>query len=187
MTNNSLSFRPASVDDFEGCLAIDHSYNTRQVWQLSVTDRDDVKQVRFQTVKLPKETAVSYPYAGEALMQRWCACDWFMVGAENTIEPEQNGRLQAYMTAAVEKLTPTAWIYDMAVAPQFRRQGYGSHLIAAAANWARQKQAKQLMVALPMKNDPAMKFFRESGFNYCGYNETTYRTKDISLFFSVKL
>ncbi|MBE2223111.1 MAG: GNAT family N-acetyltransferase [Anaerolineae bacterium] len=180
MNDQLFRFRPASVDDFEGCLAIDHSYQTRQVWQLHVTELDNVKQVRFQTVKLPKETAVSYPYADEALVQRWCASEWFMVG-------ECKGSLQAYITAAVEKLTPTAWIYDMVVAPEYRHQGHGSDLVALAANWARQQKAQQLMVALPMKNDPAMRFFRKSGFTFCGYNETSYRTKDISLFFSVKL
>lgn len=175
-----LRFRPASVDDFEGCLAIDHSYQTRRVWQLNLTERDNVRQVRFQTVKLPKETAVSSPYADEELVQRWCACDWFMVG-------ESNDGIQAYITAATEKLTPTAWIYDMAVAPQYRRQGIGSQLLALATDWARQQKAEQLMIALSMKNDPAMRFLRKSGFGFCGYNETTYRTKDISLFFSVKL
>ena len=175
-----LHFRPASVDDFEGCLAIDHSYQTRRVWQLSVSEQENAKKVRFQTLKLPKETAVSSPYSDEELVQRWCACDWFLVG-------EHKGSLQAYITAAIEKLTPTAWIYDMAVAPDHRRQGYGSQMIAAASTWASQQKAEQLMVALPMKNDPAMTFFRKSGFSFCGYNETTYRTKDISLFFSVKL
>jgi GNAT superfamily N-acetyltransferase len=180
MNEQMIHFRPASVDDFEGCLAIDHSYRTRRVWQLNVTERDGSKQVRFQTVKLPKETAVSYPYADEELVQRWCACEWFMVG-------ESNGRLHTYLTAATEKLTPTAWIYDMVVAPEYRRQGHGSHLLSLAVNWAKQQNAQQLMVALPMKNDPAMTFFRKSGFSFCGYNETTYRTKDISLFFSMKL
>lgn len=178
--NQILHFRPASEDDFTGCLAIDHSYQIRRVWQLSVTEQDTAKQVRFQTLKLPKETAVSYPYNNEELVQRWCASDWFLVG-------EHKGSLQAYITAGVEKLTPTAWIYDMVVAPDYRHQGYGSHMITAAATWANQQKAQQLMVALPMKNDPAMTFFRKSGFSFCGYNETTYRTKDISLFFSVKL
>jgi GNAT superfamily N-acetyltransferase len=180
MSHQNLRFRPASEDDFEGCLAIDHSYRTRQVWQLNVTELDNVRQVRFQTIKLPKETAVSYPYADQELVQRWCTSDWFMVGESNTGN-------QAYITAATEKLTPTAWIYDMAVTPEFRQQGNGSHMVALAANWARKQKAEQLMVALSMKNDPAMAFFRQSGFRFCGYNETTYRTKDISLFFSVKL
>jgi len=180
MDHQELHFRSASVDDFEACLAIDHHYRTRRVWQLNVTERDEVRQVRFQTIKLPKETAVSYPYSDEELVQRWCACEWFMVG-------EHNGRLQAYITAATEKLTPTAWIYDMVVAPEQRQQGHGSHMIALATNWARRQKAEQLMVALPMKNDPAMNFFRKSGFSFCGYNETSFRTKDISLFFSTKL
>lgn len=180
MDKQTLHFRPASEDDFEGCLTIDHNYHIRRVWQLSVTEQDNAKQIRFQTVKLPQETAVSYPYAAEELVQRWCACEWFWVG-------EANGRLQAYITAATEKLTPTAWVYDMAVAPEYRHQGHGSHMLALAANWARQQKAHQLMISLPMKNDPAMCFLRKRGFSFCGYNETSYKTKDISLIFSEKL
>lgn len=178
--NDTLYFRPASVDDFEECLTIDHSYETRQIWQLNVMERDRTKQIRLQTVKLPQETAVSYPYAGKELVQRWCACEWFMVG-------ETNGRLHAYITAAMEKLTPTAWIFDMVVAPGYRKQRYGSHMVALAEDWARRQRAQQLIVAISTKNDPAMSFFRKSGFSFCGYNETSYRTKDISLFFSVNL
>jgi ribosomal protein S18 acetylase RimI-like enzyme len=139
-------------------------------------------------VKLPQETAVSYPYAAEELVQRWCACEWFWVGEVNdSAEHGQSSRIQAYITAATEKLTPTAWIYDIAVAPEYRHQGYGSYMITLASNWARQQKAQQLMLALPMKNDPAMCFLRKGGFSFCGYNETSYKTKDISLFFSVKL
>ncbi len=179
-THRALRFRPASIDDFEACLVIDHRYKTRQVWQLNVTERSNTKQVRFQTVTLPRETAVLYPYDGEELAQRWCASEWFMVG-------EDNDRLQAYITGAMEKLTPTAWIYDMVVDVSFRRFGYGTHMVDLAANWARQQNAQQLMVAISTKNDPAMSFFRKNGFNFCGYNETAYRTKDISLLFSMKL
>lgn len=176
----ALAFRPASVDDFEGCLAIDHSFETDRVWQLSVSDGEAAKQAKFQMVKLPEKKVVAYPYTGEKLVQRWCASEWFMVA-------EENGRLQAYITAATEKLTPTAWIFDMVVAPSFRRQGYGSHMLALAAEWARQQNAQQLMTAIATKNHPAMNFVKQHGFNFCGYNEAAYQSREISLFFSMKL
>jgi GNAT superfamily N-acetyltransferase len=175
-----LHFRPATIDDFEACLDIDHSYKTSRVWQLAVSERGEMKQARFQAVKLPRETAVPYPHAPEELVRRWLACEWFLVG-------EEDGRILAYITAATEKLTPTAWIYDTAVAPEQRRQGIGSDLLAAAARWAKEQEAAHLMVALPMKNDPAMAFLRKGGFNFCGYNEAAYQTGGIALYFSRKL
>ena len=175
-----LHFRPASEDDFAQCLALDHSYETERIWQLSVSEKADARQISFQVVRLPQKKQVPYPYAGDALVQRWCACEWFWVA-------EENGRLQAYITAAIEKLTAAAWIYDMVVAPAYRRQGYGSHMLALAAAWAKEQQAQQLLAAVATKNDPAMNFFRHNGFNFCGYNEASYRIKDISLFFSGKV
>jgi hypothetical protein len=38
-----------------------------------------------------------------------------------------------------------------------------------------------------MKNDPALTFLRQGGFNFCGYNEAAYQTGDIALYFSTKL
>jgi GNAT superfamily N-acetyltransferase len=57
--------------------------------------------------------------------------------------------LLAYITAATEKLAPTAWIYDMAVDPKQRRKGTGANLLAAAGRWAKAQGAAQLMIALP--------------------------------------
>jgi GNAT superfamily N-acetyltransferase len=175
-----LHFRPATIDDFEECLALDHSYKTKRVWQLAISERGEMKQARFQAVKLPRETAVPYPHAPEELVRRWLACEWFLVG-------EENGRIHAYITTATEKLTPAAWIYDMAVAPKQRRNGTGGDLLAAASQWAREQKAAHLMVALPMKNDPAMTFLHRAGFNFCGYNEAAYQTGGIALYFSKKL
>ncbi len=183
-----LTFRPASEDDFEGCLAIDHSFETDRVWQMSVSEGTAAKQIQFQMVKLPQKKLVVYPYAAGRLVQRWCASEWFLVGEANAnVEAGRSSRLQAYITAATEKITATAWIFDMVVAPDYRRQGYGSHMLALAGEWARQQNAQQLITAVATQNHPAMNFVQRHGFNFCGYNEAAYQSREISLFFSLKL
>lgn len=180
MKTEELIFRPASVDDFAQCLAIDHSYQTHRIWQMSVNQQAEAIGVRFQTLKLPKAATIPYPFDREELPKRWWEAHWFLVG-------EQQERIQAYVTVTIETLRPVAWINDLAVAPTFRRQGHGSQLIAAAARWVKEENGRHLMIALPMKNDPAMTFLRQNGFSFCGYNEAHLKQQDINLYFSLRL
>ncbi|MBK8989120.1 MAG: GNAT family N-acetyltransferase [Chloroflexi bacterium] len=185
MKTCQLSFRPAAVEDFVACLAIDHSYQTNRIWQMVVSQPPanqpiETIGVRFQTLRLPKTTTIPYPHDQEELPKRWWRADWFLVG-------EQQEQIHAYATATLEALRPAAWISDLAVAPSQRRQGHGSQLIAAAVHWARQENIRHLLAALPMKNDPAMTFLRKNGFFFCGYNEAHFKQHDIELYFCLKL
>jgi len=175
-----LTYRPAAVADFDQCLAIDHSYQTQRIWQMAINQSAEAIGVRFQTLRLPKSTTIPYPYNTEELPKRWWEAHWFLVG-------EYQEKIQAYVTATLETLRPVVWINDLVVAPPLRRQGNGSQLVAAAAQWARQENGRFLMAALPTKNDPAISFLRKNGFSFCGYNEAQYQQRDIDLYFSAKL
>jgi len=180
MKRIELTYRPAAVEDFAQCLAIDHSYQTQRIWQMFVNQQADSIGIRFQTLRLPKTTTIPYPHSAETLPKRWWEAHWFLVG-------EQQEKIQAYVTVTVETLRPVAWINDLVVAPPLRRQGHGSQLLAAAGQWAREESARYLMVALPTKNDPAITFLRKNGFSFCGYNEAHYQQQDIDLYFNTKL
>lgn len=175
-----LTYRPAAVEDFDQCLAIDHSYETQRIWQMVINQKPEAIGVRFQTLKLPGTTTIPYPYDQAELPKRWWEAHWFLVGEHQT-------KIQAYVTATLEALRPVAWINDLVVAPHARRLGHGSHLLAAAGQWARQENAHFIMTALPMKNDPAITFLRKNGFSFCGYNEAHYKRQDIDLYFGAKL
>ncbi len=180
MKTNELSYRSAEIEDFDQCLAIDHSYQTNRIWQMNINQQPETINLRFQTLRLPQTTSIPYPYDQEELPKRWWEAHWFLVG-------EHQAKIQAYVTATCETLRPIVWINDLAVAPDFRLHGHGSHLIDAARGWAKQENARHLMVAIPMKNDPAITFLRKNGFNFCGYNEVHIKQRDIDLYFSAKL
>ncbi|MCA9875358.1 MAG: GNAT family N-acetyltransferase [Anaerolineales bacterium] len=180
MKQPELTYRSAAIADFDQCLAIDHSYETQRIWQMTINQKPEAIGVRFQPLRLPQTTTIAYPYDREELPKRWWEAHWFLVG-------EQQSKIEAYATSVLEALRPVAWVQDLAVAPALRRRGYGSELLSAAAQWAKQEEARFLMVAVPMKNDPAMIFLRKNGFTFCGYNEAQYKQRDIDLYFSMKL
>ena len=175
-----LTYRPALVEDFPACLALDHSYQTNRVWQMRLTPGSEAIRVHFQVARLPQNATIPYPYDAEELRKRWWEAHWFLVG-------EQAGEVRAYVTATLETLRPIAWVGDLAVAPRSRRQGHGSDLLAAAAAWAKGEGSAYLLTAVSLKNDPAMHFLRRNGFTFSGYNETPVQKRDIDLYFSLKL
>jgi GNAT superfamily N-acetyltransferase len=180
LTLSKLTYRPAALEDFPGCLAIDHSYQTGRIWQMNLTQQAEAIRLNFQAVRLPQNATIPYPYEAAELRKRWWEAHWFWVG-------EDEAQIQAYITASHETLRPVIWIGDLVVAPHLRRQGHGSDLLAAAATWAKGEGGHYLMTAVPMKNDPAMQFLRHTGFSFCGYNEMQLQKRDIDLYFSLKL
>jgi GNAT superfamily N-acetyltransferase len=180
MSTPNPIYRPAIMEDFDQCLALDHSYETSRVWQMTLSQQPELVGVRFQAVRLPKPTTIPYPYSRTELLSHWWEVHWFLVG-------EAEDGIQAYVTATLEKLRPVAWIGDLVVTTAVRRRGYGTQLLAQAASWAKQEHADFLMAALPMKNDPAMQFLKKNGFTFCGYNEAQFDRRDIALYFSLKV
>lgn len=57
-----------------------------------------------------------------------------------------------------------AWVDDIAVAPDHRRQGIGGALIEAAVRRARQKSCRYLLVDTAKSNPPAQAFYQACGF-----------------------
>lgn len=147
---------------------------------MRLTPGAEAIRVQFQVARLPQNATIPYPYGAEELRKRWWEAHWFLVG-------EQAGEVRAYVTATLEALRPVAWVGDLAVAPQLRRQGHGSDLLAVAASWAKEEGGAYLLTAVSQKNDPAMHFLRRNGFTFSGYNETPVEKQDIDLYFSLKL
>lgn len=180
MSRNALFIRPATKADFEQCQAIDHSYQTSHVWQMDYSEKGHLTTVRFQPVRLPRVLRISYPYSTGQLVAFWYEASCFLVG-------EKNNQICAYVTLRVDEAKSTAWISDLAIVPQERRQGYGSELLATASYWARNNNLVQLQAAMQTKNYPAIRFYQKNGFFFCGYHESWYQSGDIALFFCTRL
>jgi ribosomal protein S18 acetylase RimI-like enzyme len=63
-------------------------------------------------------------------------------------------------------------IVYMGVAPQYRGQGLGAHLVSKAIDTARQLQCRTLTVAVDAGNEPARRLYRAAGFEITGRRYT---------------
>ena len=68
-----------------------------------------------------------------------------------------------------------AVLWDLRVAPQFRRQKIGGHLLREATRWARRKRCRELKVESQNNNARACDFYRKHGFQLSEANRGVYR------------
>lgn len=71
-----------------------------------------------------------------------------------------------------------AYIEDITVDVQFRRQGIGKELISCAKHWAQDRQLMGIMLETQDNNVPACKFYESCGFQLKGFDQYLYRGID---------
>ncbi len=166
----------ADLRDLAACVALDGSYETDYVWQ--VTQQQDGNQfiTRFQTVRLPRPMRVQYPAWSEALLMHQERGDLILVAAEAN-------EVLGYLDQETQPDQGLAWLHHLVVAPAWRRRGVGSALLQRGIQHARQLELTHLMTVVQSKNYPAIQFLTRQGFRFCGYNERYYQNRDIGLYF----
>ncbi|MGI8587864.1 MAG: GNAT family N-acetyltransferase [Chloroflexia bacterium] len=87
-----------------------------------------------------------------------------------------------------------AWVAELVVDPEHRRQGLGSTLLDAARAWAAAPvedggggRLSALGLELAPRNYPAISFCRRAGFTFTGYTDYTAAGGDLRLFFVLRI
>jgi len=172
----SFEIRPANPNDLPRLMAIDHSCSSEYVWQLEL--RNEAKRVTadFHEVRLPRAVTVAYPRDPSRLADEWTKRDVVLVAWQ--------GELPVGYTSAVEEHVSTvAWVMDLVVTPEVRRQGAASALLAAAQAWAVERGVRRIVLETQSKNHPCIRLAQKFGYEFCGYNDQYYPTQDVALFF----
>jgi len=172
----SSETRPAIANDLSRLMAIDHSCLSDYVWQLEVRRESNQVSVNFREVRLPRSVQVDYPRNAFALADEWTKRDAVLVVLH---ESEPVG----YTCVMEEHASAIAWVTDIVVAPERRRQGLGSALLTAAQNWALERGVRRLVVEMQSKNQACIRLAQKFGYEFCGYNDQYYPTQDVALFF----
>jgi len=172
----TFDIRPANPNDLTRLMSIDHSCSSDYVWQLEL--RNETKRVTadFHEVRLPREVTVMYPRDPSKLVDEWTKRDVVLVAlqAENLV---------GYVGAVEEHIASVAWVMDLVVAPEVRRQGAASALLAAIQAWAVERGVRRLVLETQSKNHPCIRLAQKFGYEFCGYNDQYYPTQDVALFF----
>ena len=171
-----VQIRPAVASDLPILMAIDHSCQTDYVWQMDVTHEESQAGAIFREIRLPHSINVPYPRRVETLFENWNRRTGMLVAV---IGEEVVGYIR--MNDLV--LPHSAWLSDMVVSPRYRRQAVGTALVLAAQSWAQDRKDNRALLEMSSKNHPAISMARKLGYEFCGYNDKYYDTKDIALFF----
>ena len=168
--------RPAVANDLPRLMAIDHSCLSDYVWQLEL--RREVGQITpsFREVRLPRTVQVTYPRNPLSLADEWTRRDAVFVAL---YEEAPVG----YICATEEHPSSVAWVTDIVVASERRRQGTASALLAATEAWAAKRSVRRLILEMQSKNQPCIRLAQKFGYEFCGYNDQYYPTQDVALFF----
>jgi GNAT superfamily N-acetyltransferase len=168
--------RPAIASDLSRLVAIDHSCLSDYVWQLEL--HREVGQITssFREVRLPRTVPVMYPRNPMTLADEWNRRDVVLVTLFE-------GKPIGYVCATEEHSSSIAWVTDLVVAPERRRQGAASALLAAIEDWASKRVLRRLILEMQSKNQPCIRLAQKFGYEFCGYNDQYYPTQDVALFF----
>ena len=172
----SFETRPAIASDLPRLMGIDHACLSDYVWQLEVRRENAQMTANFREVRLPRSVLVTYPRNPLSLADDWQRRDVMLVAvAEETPV--------GYICASEKHAASIAWVTDLVVAQERRRQGAASALLTAVQNWAAGRGVKRLVMEMQSKNQPCIRLAQKFGYEFCGYNDQYYPTQDVALFF----
>jgi GNAT superfamily N-acetyltransferase len=167
--------RPATLADLNACLSFDHSVVTDHVWQMNVHEAELTVGVTFDTVRLPRRMRAEYPRNLDQLVEDWQRGEGFLAA-------EVDGEIRGYVDLLARPWQQLGWIVNMAVDREYRRRGIGTALIRHARQWAWDQGLQTILAEATTKNYPALCFYQNLGFQFCGFNDHYYTNQDIALF-----
>jgi ribosomal protein S18 acetylase RimI-like enzyme len=176
----NVNVRTAVASDLHGLATLDHSSTSDYVWQLDLRKENGQVLAGFREVRLPRPVKVDYPRDPLSLADEWQQRSATFVALAGE-------RPLGYVCILEHSHATTAWVTDLVVNAQDRRQGVGSALLNAAQDWAASRSDRDIFLEMPSKNYPAIRLALKFGFEFCGYNDHYYVTQDVALFFGRSL
>jgi len=171
-----FDIRPALATDIPRLMATNHTCQSDYVWQLELRRESNQATAIFREVRLPRSVDVTYPRNPLSLGDDWTRRDLILV-ATHKKNPV------GYLCAKLESASGIAWVTDLVVGLDVRRQGAASALLTAAQARALERNARRLILEMQSKNQACIRLAQKFGFEFCGYNDQYYPTQDVALFF----
>ena len=171
-----IEIRTTVSTDLARLAALDHTIDTDYVWQLDLHREAGQMEVHLREVRLPRTVRLDHPRAAKELPDTWHLRP--MLSAVKGLESV------AYIRFTDAIVPHAVWITDVVVGKPMRGKGLARKLIGAAEAWGLQHGLRRAIIETQSKNAPAVRMAQKLGFEFCGYNDLYYSTRDIALFFA---
>lgn len=175
-----MIIRDAIEQDIAACLALDASYETERVWQMTFQPSTGDQAINFRVERLPRQMPVDYVTDENRLKRALAPAHCFLV-------VEEAEQVIGYLTMRFDPIHEIGMIQDVVVTRPYRRHKVGGRLLKVARRWATESQLAVMMAETQTKNYPAIQFLQSNGFVFCGFNDHYFRNGDIAVFFSAPL
>ncbi len=176
---SDIQIRPTIASDLPRLMGLDHSITSESVWQLEFRRDGSQIAMTFREVRLPRPIPLTYPNNPFAFADEWTQKSMVLTALTD-------GDPIGYLSLT-DRPASVAWVSDLVVAPEWRRKGVASALLAAAQQWGARRGHRRLFIEMQSKNQPAIRFAQKHGYEFCGYNDHYYLTQDVALFFAKTL
>lgn len=169
---------PQETDQF-ACISLDGSYQAERTWQVDRHDFGDETSVRIRPVRLPRPRRVRPDRDTGSFLQLWASAQPFLVAELDT-------DLVGWLAARPDPESRTLHLLECVVVPAERRRGIGSALLAECRDEARRAGCEHLRAAVPIHNDPAVRWLQRAGWHLTGWDER-HHGDTVALLLSVTL
>ena len=171
-----IEIRSTVSTDLARLSMLDHTIDTDYVWQLDLRRESGQVEVSLREVRLPRTVRLEHPRLASELPDTWHLRPMLsaMIGLEAV----------AYVRFTDEIVPHAVWITDVVVGKPVRRRGLARKLIGAVEAWGLQRGLRRAIIEVQTKNAPAIRMVQKLGFEFCGYNDQYYPTRDVALFFA---
>ncbi|UQI47139.1 GNAT family N-acetyltransferase [Streptomyces sp. HU2014] len=159
-----MAYRPALPRDFEDIEALDNSFTTGSVLEVTATEEG----FRLRAVPVDPPLRKVYPAEDEGVEG---------LGGDDearAVVAYDAGGLCGAVTFAHSAWNRRLLISDVRVAPHRRGQGVGSALMERALGQGRELGARTAWLEVTNVNAPAVRAYRRMGFALCGLDTTLY-------------
>ena len=171
-----FEIRTTVSTDLARLSALDHSTDTDYVWQLDLRRETGQVEVVLREVRLPRTIRLEHPRPAKELPDTWHLRP--MLSAMSGMEAV------AYIRFTDVIVPHAVWITDVVVGKPQRGQGLARKLIDSAEAWGLQRNLRRAIIEVQSKNAPAVHMVQKLGFEFCGYNDHYYPSRDVALFFA---
>lgn len=171
-----IEIRTTVSTDLARLTTLDHSIDTDYVWQMDLHRETGHVDVVLREVRLPRTIRLDHPRPASELADTWHLRP--MLSAMSGMEAV------AYIRFTDVYVPHAVWITDVVVGKPMRGQGLARKLIASAEAWGLQRGLRKAILEVQTKNAPAIRMAQKLGFEFCGYNDQYYSTRDVALFFA---